>query len=83
VEYGSGEEMLQSGGGYFPRDEQEQLLTDPHLLDFQRALCTPLFEEIIQPAREMRVSPTELALLKVFSFCGSIPTGISPAGGSS
>ncbi|KAE9552012.1 hypothetical protein FO519_004775 [Halicephalobus sp. NKZ332] len=58
-----------SGGSYFPRDEKEQnTLVDPDIRPYLKRLTNWLFDEFIVPAKKMKLTEAEYAILRVLVF---------------
>lgn len=74
----SRDEMVLSGGSFFPRGEQAQRALEGGgngpVLAFLRSVYNPVFEEILSDGAEMAVSEEEVAILKVLTLCVPVPT---------
>uniref|UniRef100_A0AC34QRK2 Uncharacterized protein n=1 Tax=Panagrolaimus sp. JU765 TaxID=591449 RepID=A0AC34QRK2_9BILA len=57
-----------SGGSYFPRDEEEQQMVDLQIRPYLKRLSDWLYDEIVIPGRQMQLSETEYALLRLLTF---------------
>uniref|UniRef100_A0A914XYU4 Uncharacterized protein n=1 Tax=Panagrolaimus superbus TaxID=310955 RepID=A0A914XYU4_9BILA len=57
-----------SGGTYFPRDKSEQDLIGSDLKPYLTQLANWIYDEFTVPAKEMLLTPTEYALLRLLVF---------------
>uniref|UniRef100_A0AC35GC45 NR LBD domain-containing protein n=1 Tax=Panagrolaimus sp. PS1159 TaxID=55785 RepID=A0AC35GC45_9BILA len=57
-----------SGGAYFPRDDSQNKLIDPGFNPMLKEYAISIYDEITIPAKELNLSSTEYALLRVITF---------------
>jgi len=73
----SRDEVVLSGGSYFPRDEGAQKALaggeNEAVLSFLRSVYNPVFEEMLHAGADMGVSEEEVAILKVLTLCVPVP----------
>ncbi|KAI6183791.1 Nuclear Hormone Receptor family [Aphelenchoides bicaudatus] len=62
-----------SGGSYYPMDAEQILFKDPVLSKFLHEMCSWVWDECVEPAREYEFTESEFALLKVLCFVTVVP----------